>query len=70
MLKMTLFIPSTFGFEDDIEGCTASVDITCFIFLFFFLPFSLEETNAFSVYLETERLHWDMLETVFVATCT
>lgn len=41
-----------------------------FYFFFFSLPFSLEETNAFSVYLEIERLHWDMFETVFVATCT
>lgn len=70
VLKTALFIPSAFGFEDDIEGCTASVDITYFISFFFSLPFSLEETNAFSVYLEIERLHWDMFETVFVATCT
>lgn len=40
-----------------------------FIFFSLFFSFTLEETNAFSVYVETERLHWDILEAVFLATC-
>lgn len=58
MLKITLLILPTFSFEDNIEGCTGLSGHNLFYYFFFsfffslFFFFSLEETNAFSVYVE------------------
>jgi len=45
MLKITLFILSAFSFEENIEGCTGSVDTMCFYFYFFFSLFFFFRRN-------------------------
>lgn len=54
---------TTFGF------LLGLVFVGDFCFPSFPYIFLLEETNAFSVSVEMEHLHWDILEAVFLATC-